>query len=703
MTSYALVPLVGVVGYVTLLYIALRHPRRRERRAFALYLTAAGIWSLVSFLLHLDFSFLLPHTLPLTRLLLVIYIWMVVTYYYFVRVFVFRPPGLGLYAGVSGILLMASLAGAGLLPRDAYNVDGILFINYGVTFYAFAALNISLGLASVILLVQRQNQLTTPMARTQVSYLLLGLGIVFGASLTNLNQGLSRYPFDQLGNLANAAVISYAIMRYRLLDIRFVIRRSVAYFGLTTVVTTVYLLAIYLVQRFLPASLADYPELFVAIGVALMTAALFSPLRILAQERTDKLFFRDIYNYRRVLQDFSRGMVNTLDLKELAQTILEPLQKSLQARWTALLLPQPETGDYSAAQFYRSQNLQDEPVNLILRKDNPLVVWLAREHQVLRMEMLDVIPEGKALWESEREALESRETELLCPIGSRGELVGILALGQRGSGRPYKDDEIEVLVTISNGAAVALDNARILAALMHQQTRNEKLLAGVVKAQEEERQRVAADLHDSVAQWLVRASYQAQICSALLENHGDKRVSKELDEIEKIVDTCIVELRRVLAALRPPALEELGLVHAVRQELQSLRRDSMNCSLEIVGDEERLLPTAEITAYRIVQEALNNIRKHSQASQIQVRLHFRGKELAIEIVDNGRGFDLHHTLESAASVGHLGLLGMRERAAQVGGTLKMESRPGAGTRLELRLPIAAPEHIAEEVTWGPST
>ncbi len=293
MNGYALVPLLSVVAYTVLLVFALSQPRRRERRAFALYLTAAGVWSSVSLLLHLDFPFLLSYTLPLTKVLLVVVMWMTVTYYFFVRVFVQRQPGPGVYLGVAGVLLVAVLAGVGVLPRDSYAAGGVLFMDAGPFFLLLAAMAMALAVASAVLLIQYRRELTTPSARTRVNYLLIGLVVLVMGSLSNFSEFMMKYPIDHVSNLANAAIISYAVRRYRLLDIRFVLRRGLAYSSLTVIVTALYLLALFLIQNLLQVRVG-YPSLLFAAGLALVIAVLFTPLRYIAQERVDRIVFRNI-------------------------------------------------------------------------------------------------------------------------------------------------------------------------------------------------------------------------------------------------------------------------------------------------------------------------------------------------------------------------------------------------------------------------
>jgi len=142
-----------------------------------------------------------------------------------------------------------------------------------------------------------------------------------------------------------------------------------------------------------------------------------------------------------------------------------------------------------------------------------------------------------------------------------------------------------------------------------------------------------------------------------------------------------------VTGLRPPALDELGLHHALRQSLEDLKTDGVACQFSKIGTPVRLPSSTEIAAYRLVQEALTNIRKHADATKVNLRLQFQADNLLVEIRDNGRGFDLSQTLDSAISVGHMGLLGMKQRVETLGGDIKIKTGKGAGTAITLRFPI----------------
>ena len=537
-----------------------------------------------------------------------------------------------------------------------------------------------------MLLVQYRRRVATPLARTRITYLLGGLAVVSIGGLTNLSDALAKYPLDHVGNLINGAIISYAILRYRLLDIALVIRRGLTYSFLSISVTAAYLLLLFAAQAVFQGW-SGYLGVAFAAGLALVMAVLFAPLRNIAQERVDQWLFRSTYEYRRMLASFRGNLNNVLDLERLADAMLEPLVLAFKSRWAALLLPDVDSGDFRS-RFVRIESATEGNGELRLRRDSPLATRLAQDGEVFQADLIDTIPEGQGLWKEEREQMVASGVNLLCPMVSRGKLTGILALGNRRSGRPYSDEQMDMFLTLASGAAVALDNAQMMDDLRQQQRRAEQLLAKIVTAQEEERERVAIELHDSVAQWLVQASYQTQIAGAMLDRGNGDEVQAELAAVERTVDGSLKKLRRVLSGLRPPALDELGLAHGLRQEAESLRSSGIACRFETEGDIIRLSSSVEIAAYRIVQEALNNVRKHAGASQATLRLDFWQENLRIEINDNGKGFNVAQTLESAFADQHMGLLGMKQRVEWLGGDFKVESSHSGGTTIAVRLPIA---------------
>lgn len=205
---------------------------------------------------------------------------------------------------------------------------------------------------------------------------------------------------------------------------------------------------------------------------------------------------------------------------------------------------------------------------------------------------------------------------------------------------------------------------------------------------EEERLRLARELHDETLQSLIALNQRIQL--ARLSTQDDRGMEK-LEEIQAITESTIQDLRRVTRALRPIYLEDLGLVAALEmltRETQQLLESEIH--FQCKGAEQRLPSDVELALYRMVQEALSNVARHAEAEQTWVEISFTNLGVNIEVRDDGRGFIVPESPSSFAPSGHYGLLGLYERAALVGARLDIFSEPGKGTRVSINLPINRP-------------
>ena len=161
----------------------------------------------------------------------------------------------------------------------------------------------------------------------------------------------------------------------------------------------------------------------------------------------------------------------------------------------------------------------------------------------------------------------------------------------------------------------------------------------------------------------------------------------EIEALRALENTITRNIKELLVGLRPPPLNELGLANALRQSLEELENYGIECKFSQTGIPWRLPASIEITVFRVVQEAISNIRKHAKATRVNLRLKFQEDKLLVDISDNGQGFNLSRTLDSAILVGHLGLLGMRKIVEMLGGDIKIKTSEGKGTTITLDLPV----------------
>lgn len=248
--------------------------------------------------------------------------------------------------------------------------------------------------------------------------------------------------------------------------------------------------------------------------------------------------------------------------------------------------------------------------------------------------------------------------------------------------RPIKESgpkEIRLLIRTFNQMVIRL---------ARQQTSLRQYAHKALLSQEEERQRLSRELHDGTLQDLVGLYQRVELCSNELSGNPQS-AHERLDEIHDLINQAIEDVRNISIALRPPILEDLGLVVTVESLCKEINQDrsGLKCNFILIGNSRRLAADMELAVYRVIQEALNNIRKHvPDASEVKVELTFTEKEVKATISNNGRSFT-DPDVQKYVTSGHIGLAGMYERARLFGGSLKIKSAAGENTLITLRLPL----------------
>ncbi len=271
---------------------------------------------------------------------------------------------------------------------------------------------------------------------------------------------------------------------------------------------------------------------------------------------------------------------------------------------------------------------------------------------------------------------------VLCiPLSIKGNVIGAMnhiKVADRGQ---FGSSDLNFASILAWWASTAIENTSLLGRVQEQRLHVEELLDEISRAQENERRRVAIQIHDGVAQWMVGATYSINACSSLISESRMAELETELLSLGKTLQRSVKELRRAIANLRPIPLEEVGLVDALRHAAEELAEEGISCHTEVDGQCPKLSFAEETTTYWIVQEILTNIRNHSGASDVYLRIQFGDTAVSVEVTDNGQGFNPDEVLSSAVPLEHMGLVGMQERARLLGGSLIINSNPGQGTSI----------------------
>lgn len=235
------------------------------------------------------------------------------------------------------------------------------------------------------------------------------------------------------------------------------------------------------------------------------------------------------------------------------------------------------------------------------------------------------------------------------------------------------------------GSALAVMGTQMEHVLVHVESMQQRQLFGakIIKAQEEERRRVAREIHDGPAQTMANIVFRAEVCERLIETDLG-RSKTELQDLREQVRFCLKEVRKIIFDLRPMTLDDLGLVPTIRRTLDTLKeRTGVAVDLRVIGEDKRLDSHVEISFFRIIQEALTNIEKHAKASSVIVRIEFMIKAVSAVVEDDGEGFD---TAESVGSES-FGLMGMWERMSLLNGEISLTSKKGKGTKVTFKVPL----------------
>ncbi len=257
---------------------------------------------------------------------------------------------------------------------------------------------------------------------------------------------------------------------------------------------------------------------------------------------------------------------------------------------------------------------------------------------------------------------------------------------QLQSRRQLLQRHLDMLQTVLD-AAELMSTAGVELSGTQRGTGNNSLIARIVDAQENERQRLARQMHDGPAQSLTNLILQAEICERLFDQDADL-ARAELHNLKEAVNSTFRRVRELIFELRPMMLDDLGLNPTIKRYVEDFEnRTRLACVLNFSGKEQRLPQHIEVTVFRVIQGLLNNVRHHANATHVSINLNLGPKELNVVVEDDGSGFDVADAMVQARQRKTTGLITMMEQAEMAGGEIVFDSTPAHGTRAHLRLPV----------------
>ncbi len=419
----------------------------------------------------------------------------------------------------------------------------------------------------------------------------------------------------------------FAIVRHNLFGIDRLLNRTLVYAALSLGILLLYLGPFLLIVRFAPGDWLA--QMMVAAGLTLVVGLAFERTKNALQRLVDRLFYGGWYDYPGVVEQVSRALAGCIERGPLREALTRQVPDLMQLRdsdlrfdegaWPAASPPGAQFSQFSLA-------FQGRP---------------------------------RALW----------------------------TLGRHRDGDELADSDRRILDTLARQAEIALGNVLLIETLRAQlneiRASREALAQAqhrLLRSREDERARLARDLHDGPLQVLIDLNMQLGL---LLPQAGDPAALKEM-RVE--VRDLLSDLRGVCVELRPPMLDTLGLTAALRslaEDWSAQSRVAVHLDLPPNTALQSLPGDVAVNLYRVAQEALANVAKHAQASRVDIHLVKDGNGLSMTIEDDGRGFAMPGDIGDLTAQGHFGLVGLRERVNLIGGHLTLQSTPGRGTRIRV--------------------
>jgi len=482
---------------------------------------------------------------------------------------------------------MIPLAALGYLPESAQLIDSGLEINYG-SFMPLLGITggILVGL-SIFLLVRRLKKLRDPTERSRAIYLLAGIVVFTLFCIREAFPPIPRFPINQIGHLLNAIVITYAIVRYNLADVKLVIRKGLVYSGITGFITAVFLSILYGLHDFLEVAWDTPAGLSITTGIVILMAIIFNPLKNVFEKMVDRMVYGSRYDYRKTVLDVATKISNVIDLEELADAVLEPILKAVSASQVSLMFP--DNGCYST-RFARRSIAQTPVIPASLERGGVIINWLRNNDSPLLRGTIQSDPIFRGLWQKDEESLDAAQVEILCPIVSKKSLIAVLAVSRKAPRGSFGSDDLDLLMTLAHEAAIAIENAQMYEKARERANTDE--LTGLFNHR---------NCHERLDEEIARSSRFGDIFSVLMldldrfKNYNDAYGHLVGDEVLKQIGRIITEaIRTADIGFRYGGDEFVVLMPRTSLEAATKVAERLRKSIEAHTDMKRLPQTCSI-------------------------------------------------------------------------------------------------------------
>jgi len=455
LTIYIIITILAMLLFSGLyIVVSISRPQTELRRIFRWYLLAMFLWSLVSFLLYVDQN----RALFWFRMIVSAGLVTMVSVFRFSRANINIKDRWDIAVLIYAVILIPFSLITDLVVKSVSVEGGVIVYELGSWIALIAGPGYVLMFYSIGLMIRTYRRTIDPMQQNRLLYLILGTGFMIIGSSVNFTQ-FGQYPLDIAANGITASLFIYAILRYQLLDIRVVIRQGMLYSIPTIIIGSTYFLIISLAINIL--KVYSGTEIFVlSLLVAIISALVAEPLRLKFQSLIDRMFFREKFDSRVMLQTLSSQTTSMLDLYKITNMILTEVSTTLHLPKAAFFFRDEDTGVFQLT----TQIGLDDIGNQSFRQGHPVIRWFHTHDTPIDRDEMELLPQFQSLWKSERLILDEMGAELFIPIKLLSQLVGIFTLGSKRSEQSYSNEEIITLSTVANQTAAAIENARLYTA-----------------------------------------------------------------------------------------------------------------------------------------------------------------------------------------------------------------------------------------------
>jgi signal transduction histidine kinase len=496
--------------------------------------------------------------------------------------------------------------------------------------------NIGYGLATVGFQLFRYRRAANALQRQQMKWVFYGIVLILlWAVVSTLLSSSFRSSWAgpafqaTVGMVIGATLILsfwLALFRYRLFDIDLLINHTLVYGALSLIIVGLYVVVV----GSLSALFQSNSNLLISLLATALVAVVFQPLRERLQRGVNRLVYGERDDPYVVLSRLGQRLEATLAPEAVLPTIVEMVAVTLKLPYVAIELS-TEAGSQMTVEYPLS--VDGDPSSV---------------HNLFRL-----------------------------PLTYQAQTLGHLLLAPRAPDETFTPAERHLLEDIARQAGAAAHAVRLTADLQQRTADLQRSRVRLITAREEERRRLRRDLHDGLGPTLAALNLRAGTVRALM-TRDPAGADAQIVEMRTQIRGLIADIREVVYGLRPPALDELGLIQAIREQAAQYSSNGLSVSVEAPEQLAPLPAAVEVAAYRIATEALTNVARHAQARRCAVRLT-QTDALQIEVTDDGLGLPAHHREG-------VGITSMRERATELGGTCMIERLSAGGTRVVANFP-----------------